>query len=285
MADYVAIGTRALSSVVALQAAGAAFYLWLFDDALKRSSRAIRVLAWRLTVMALLLAIAQQLVEPARLAGSLMGIFDSGRQALLLHSDAGTTTSIRVLGLMIIAASISHGTRPARGVALIGAALVALSFAFMGHTAAADDRWLLAPLLIIHLVIVAFWFGALLPLHVTCRRETHQVSSSIVKQFSTLATWSVPIIAVAGIVMAVLLLPSVSSITTPYGLSLTAKLAGFLLLMVAAGLNKYRFAPGIGRGEPGTLTALQVSMFLEWVVIACIIVVTTIMTAAFSPGH
>src|SRR5690606_18361444 len=207
MADSIAIGLRALAFIAALQAAGASLFLSLFAEDLEHAGVAVRSFAWRTAAAAVLIAVAHQLVEPARLTGDLSGVHDGSLQAVLLASDVGTTTSVRILGLaLILIGGLAHG-RAAGIVALAGSTMVAASFTLMGHTAAADERWLLAPVLFLHLFIVAFWFGALWPLHLATRLEPPGAAAQVVERFSRLAAWWVPALFLAGLVMAVVLLP------------------------------------------------------------------------------
>src|SRR6185437_17091655 len=104
-----------------------------------------------------------------------------------------------------------------------GAVLVAVSFTLTGHTSTSSWRWLLAPLLLAHLLIAAFWFGSLGPLYLVTLRESGERTARVVALFSAAAFWLVPLILVAGIAIAVLLLPSVAALRQPYGLLVIAK--------------------------------------------------------------
>ena len=284
MADAVAIFLRAAAFAYALLAAGTPIFLWLFGGALDRSARPIHVLAMRAALTALVLTVAYTLVEPARLAGELRGILDGSLQLLLLDSDFGKTNGIRALGLgMILAALLMpHGRDK---FALTGAALVTVSFAMMGHTAEDDQRALLVPLLFAHLIVVAFWFGALWPLLLIARLEDSAVAAAVVARFSRVALRAVPLILVAGVVMAALMLPDWSSLATPYGLLLMAKLGGFALLMVLAALNKWRLGPRIADGSSSARVEFCRVLLVEWWLIFAVVCVTAVMTALFSPGH
>jgi putative copper resistance protein D len=285
MADFIAISVRALGFVAALQAAGAPLFLSLFGGDVPRSTRAIQHLAGRTALAGLLLTIAYQVLEPARLTGELAGVFDGSMQALLLASDLGTATAVRVLGLAMVMLVWLRPSRFGAAAALAGSALVVASFAFMGHTAADDQRWLLAGLLILHLVLVAFWFGTLWPFYLVSRHETLATRALIVDRFSRLAVWLVPVIFIAGLAMSALLLPSLASLTTPYGLSLLAKISGFALLMALASLNKWRLGPRMSHGDEHAAHAFRRSLVAEWVLIAAVLTVTAVMTALFSPTH
>lgn len=283
MADFVAIGLRGLAFAAALLAAGMPVFIWVFGRDLDRSAQRIRALALPIAASGLALTIAHAIVEPVRLAGAMSGIFDGSLQSMLLASDFGTTTAIRTLGLVMIVGGWLKPGRSGEGIALTGASLVIASFAFMGHTAAHPQRWLLAPLLITHLFAAAFWFGSLWPLAAVTRYEDFAVAGAIIERFSSVAVWSVPVIFIAGIVLASLLLPDLSSLRTPYGLSLISKVFGFAILMGLAAMNRWRFGPAIFKGEQSALKGFRRSVLAEWLLILVVVLVTAVMTASFSP--
>lgn len=281
--DVVAVAVRALAFIAALQAAGAPLFLWLFGSDLSRAGPSVAALARRSAWFALLATAASQAMVPAQLVGNLRGVFDAPLQLALLASDVGTANAIRLLGLAMIVYGSLKSTRDRAAIALIGATLAVASFAFMGHTATDDGRWYLAALLIVHLSIVAFWFGSLLPLDIVGRHESVQTNGAVVERFSVTAVWLVPFIFVAGFAMSLALLPSFSALWTPYGTLLLAKIAGFAVLMGFASVNKWRFGPALAAGDTGALRGLRLSIRTEWTLIAGILAVTATMTALFSP--
>lgn len=285
MADGVAVALRALAFAAALSAAGTAIFVWLFGGSLDRSASRIRKLTRATALAGLLLTVAHVVVEPVRLAGAWNGIFDASLHALLLGTDFGTTTAVRILGLLTVFAGALRPGRPGDGLALAGAPLIAASFAFMGHTAADPERWLLAPLLIAHLIAIAFWFGSLRPLAAVASYEAPMVAGAVIARFSGIATRLVPAAFAAGVGMAVLLLPGWSSLRTAYGFSLMAKVAGFSTLMLLAAFNKWRLGPGVGRGDGAAVAAFRRSVAVEWVLIVGVVGVTAAMTALFDVRH
>lgn len=285
MVDTLAIGVRALSFVAALQAAGMTFFLWLFGDELLHSARRIAGAAARTAVIGLLATIAYQLIEPARLAGSWSGVLDGSLQAALLASPVGTATTVRLLGLVLVALGALTQARMGAAVCLIGGTLIAVSFTFMGHTATHDQRWFLVALLVVHLLIVAFWFGALRPLQLVGRYEDLARNARIIERFSKLAAFLVPAIFVAGVGLSLILVPSVAILGMPYGQLLLSKVAGFALLMALAALNKWRFGPQIASGNAAALRRFGRSVIVEWWLIVAVLFATAAMTGLFSPEH
>lgn len=285
MADAVAIGLRAAASAASLLAAGLPIFIFLHGDLLESASHRIRSRVVRIALLALALVLLHAIVEPVRLAGDWNGLLDFSLHALLLSSDFGTTTAVRAIGLIIIAISVLARERLGETIAIVGATLVAASFALMGHTASDPQRSILAPLLLIHLIAIAFWFGSLGPLLTITRFEQPAVAGALIERFSRTAILVVPFILLAGLAMAGLLLPDVESISTPYGLSLTAKIVGFSVLMALASLNKWRLGPGIAHGVRSAHVAFRYSVLIEWVLILAVVTITAVMTSLFSPSH
>lgn len=285
MSDFLAIALRGLSFAAALQAAGVALFLWLFGDELEVSRRAVVRLGLYTAAAALVLTLAYQLFEPARMAGDLAGVLDGSLQAMFLESDAGAANSVRILGAILIFAGCFDRTRLSMAAAVIGGTLIASSFAFVGHTATSQARWLLASLLIVHLIVVAFWFGALLPIYLAARREGSRTNAVLVARFSALAGWLVPVIFIAGLVMSLVILPDLASLLRPYGLLLLTKVSVFAILMGLAALNKWRLGPLLATGDDAVSRSFRSSVLAEWGLILVVVLATAVMTALYSPAY
>ena len=277
--DTLSVGLRSVLFLCLFQAAGAALFLLVFGSRLESSSRFIRRLALWAASGGWLLIAAHQFVEAARLAGDFTGLSDASLQRLALRSSGAAAHLAQALGLLLIAAG-----RRSRVLLAMGVALAIGSFALTGHTSVHPLRAWLVPLLCLHLAIVAFWSGALLPLLAVLRKEPLELAQRVFERFSKLAAWLVPLIALAGLAMACLLVPDVAVLWQPYGELLTLKLALFGVLMVLAALNKWRLVPGLrdtAGGDAGT--QLVRSLLAEYLLIAAVLCVTAVLTTFYSP--
>ncbi len=281
--DLVSIVLRALGFIALFEAAGAVLFVAIFNDLLGHSATAIRHTARNSAWTAVVLIVLYQLLGAARMTGEYAGLADWSMHVLSFSSNIGVANEIRILGLWLIAFVAMRTGAGAMLAQVTAACVVVMSFLITGHTASNPQRWLLAPLLLLHLWVVAFWFGSLWSLLQVSSREAGPVAAALVARFSAIAIWLVPGIAVAGVVMALVLLPDVSALFTPYGLLLLAKVAGFVLLMGLAALNKWRLGPAIAAGERGAMHAFQRSVWLEIALMCAVLIATTIMTGFFSP--
>tara|TARA_B100001750_G_scaffold238627_1_gene245425 strand:+ start:218 stop:1090 length:873 start_codon:yes stop_codon:yes gene_type:complete len=281
--DIGVLGLRALSFIAIFQAAGIFIFLKIFESQLTLSVDVIRKLGFISSVVAILLTVTYHFSVPARFTGSFGGILDSSMQLLLMKSNAGIARTVRVAGLCLLVMACLKRGHIQKTVGLLGVMMILLSFACMGHTTTHGQRWLMGPLLVFHLGVVMFWFGAFLPLYIVARDEMISRAGSLILKFSSIALWLVPMILVAGVLISVALLPTFWSLFTPYGRLILVKVCGFGVLMGLATLNKWRFGPKILAGHTSSLTALQRIVAVEWLLVATLLAFTGIMTALFSP--
>lgn len=283
MVDSLSGALRALSFVALFQAAGMAMFVALFGRLLPTTHSAVRRVCACSALFAISLLVAQYLLEAARMTGELSGALDPTLQALVRHSSTATTLAWRLGGLGLILVSLRFSDATSSVFSMVGVMLLIGAFALMGHTAAHPERWLLSVLLVVHLLIVTFWFGALVPLHLASSRETPTAAATAINAFSAAALWIVPLLFVAGVALAALLLPHLAALRTTYGRLLIVKATGFALLMGLAAFNKWRVGPAIGSGDVRVATAFRRSLAAEYVLIACVLGVTALLTSFYSP--
>jgi len=283
MADILSVVLRALSFVMLFQAAGIAIFIAIFGRRLENSLATIRQLGQMTAVAGMVLVAAHYALEAARMTSEISGMWDPTMQGMVWNSSARTAVLPRLLGLLFIAIGLRAASGRSRTVAIIGAILTILAFTFTGHTSVNPHRFELAVLLVIHLLVVAFWFGALWPLYLTSLREPPRLASQVIDRFSAVAVWLVPGILMAGLALAIVLLPNLTALTQAYGRLLIAKLVVFALLMGLAAVNKWRFGPAISRGDSLAAVGFRRSVAAEYVLIFAALSITAVMTTFFSP--
>jgi putative copper resistance protein D len=287
--DLLSVLTRGLGFVSLFQAAGAAFFLALFGPWLAASGDSIRRLGCYAALAGLLLLAAHQWLEGARMADDYAGLADPSLQRLAWSGSGGNAALLQIIGLLAVALALARRRGPAVSVACIGALIAACAFALTGHTSEYPQRALLGPLLCLHLLLVAFWFGALLPLIICIRRETRSDAAALLHVFSAVAGWLVPCIGVAGLTMAIILLPSPMGWRAVYGRLLLLKLSLFCLLLLLAAWNRWRAVPAMAAKDlPAALAAaapkaLSRTIALEYLLVVAVFAITAVLTSFYSP--
>jgi putative copper export protein len=283
MPDILSVVLRALSFVMLFQAAGIAIFVAIFGRRLESSLATIRHLGQVTAVAGMVLVAAHYVLEAARMTSEMSGMWDPTMQGMVWNSPARTAVLLRLLGLLLIAIGLRAASGRSRTVAVVGAILAILAFTFTGHTSVNARRFELAVLLVTHLLVVAFWFGALWPLYLTSLREPPRLAAQVIDRFSAVAVWLVPGILMAGLALAIVLLPNLAALTQSYGQLLIAKLVVFAVLMGLAALNKWRFGPAISRGDSLAAVGFRRSVAAEYVLIFGALSITAVMTTFFSP--
>ncbi|MEJ0037633.1 MAG: CopD family protein [Gammaproteobacteria bacterium] len=281
--DGLSAGLRALSFVALFQATGAAIFLACFGGVLLETRRATQRLASVWALVAIGLLILQYLLEAARMGGDLASVMDGELQALALHSSAARALALRVVGLVVLALALRTQGKPSTSLIVASTVVVFAGFTLMGHTSSHSPRWILAPLLLAHLIVVAFWFGALVPLRLASLHESAPTAGATIEAFSAAAAWIVPALFVAGLALAAVLLGGFAGLRTAYGQLLIAKVVGFALLIGLASLNKWRLGPAVAAGDGRLTRTFRRSLQIEYVLIAAVLTVTAVMTTFFSP--
>jgi putative copper export protein len=294
--DVSAIAVRALALICLCQAAGAAFFVALF----RRHSVLVLPRVCRLGILTAVLGIVLVLLLPpleaARMAGDFSGARNAALLRLALHSSRGHAHVLQLAGLTLIGVGLRFDRASgvagwALFVAITGATLAAVALTLTGHTSVNPMRAWLAPLLAVHLLVAAFWFGALWPLWLIVKHETAAVAGAVLQRFSQIAIWLVPGLALAGIGMGFLLIDSWSVFTRAYGLILIAKATVFALLLLLAALNRWRFTPALASAPAPALApaaargALRRSFVAEYLLIAGVLAMTAVLTSLYSPEH
>jgi putative copper export protein len=201
---------------------------------------------------------------------------------MVFDSSMSTAWMWRTIGLVLIAGTIRREGKISTAVGLIGTAAVVAGFLLVGHSAINPNRAWLWPLLALHLTVVAFWFGSLLPLYAVSRTERASIAAAVVENFSRIAFWLVPAIFLAGLSMAILLIDDWAIFREGYGISLLIKIGGFAVLMALAALNKWRYGPALAEGSAAA-AEFQRTVAIEYALICVVLMTTAVMTTLFSP--
>jgi copper resistance protein D len=281
--DVGAVATKALVYGATLGASGAVFFLAYADALLNEAQRArIR----RFVAIQLIVAALFTLLRIALLTGSMSddisGMFDRDMARMIWQAGEGTATSWRIAGLALAACALSRNRR-LQFAALVGAALAASSFAWVGHVRALQPILPATLFSCVHLIAVAFWVGALLPLLWYTRGAAREVGA-MMKKFGTLAVVVVSLLIVAGFALLWMLSYGQADFWgSGYGNMIAAKLLLVVLLLGAAALNKLRLTPRLMNGDARAIVTLRRSIQFEILAAVLILLVTASFTSLLGP--
>ena len=211
------------------------------------------------------------------------GMMDQDMINIILDGPSGLSSKVLLLGLLaiLLVSFIPITIVPIYGwIAGIGALFVVISFTLIGHTTNGNIP-ASAGLIALHLFAISFWLGALWPLYQQARQAKVDELIATAEIFGKQAIIIVPALLMAGLVLSVFLIGSVTALfTTAYGLLLIAKIALVVLLLTLAALNKYRFIPVLKNNQPEALGHFVRSVRLEVLLFSGILLITAVLTSA-----
>jgi copper transport protein len=191
---------------------------------------------------------------------SLSGLARAAPWKIALGTSLGPSLLIAIVALGLgVTATRSRAGRAFSAIALLG---VGFSLAASGHAATAPPQILTRPAMFLHGLGVAFWLGALGPL-IALLWSRKGVALPAVNRFSTVAMPVVAVLALTGLMLAIIQLESFGAlVTTTYGIILSVKLTLVAILLGLAALNRFRLTPALANGDDAT-RPLSRSVMLE----------------------
>ena len=280
--DVVAVGMRAAAFIGALQAAGLSLFLAAHRNSLGSSTDSIMPLGRSLALFGLFLVLGHQFIQAARLAGDWSGVLDSGTQRLNWSQSPGIAALVGGAGLAIEYIGLSWARLPGRPLAVLGALIVAASFAVTGHTTSAQVLPAVRLLLVLHVAIVSYWLGSIVVLRRLANGPNIVTLSDASRSFSASAVWLVPAIFPLGVGMLAGMLPGLEALRSTYGALLATKLAGFSLLIALAAFNRWRAVPALLEEGASALRQYRDTLHAEYLILVAVLSVTAVMTSLFS---
>jgi copper transport protein len=141
-------------------------------------------------------------------------LFDSVLIGDVMQTRLGLALFVRAIcafawGVIALTASASVSSRWRNGV-IVTAVVTIATYATSGHQSAGTLPAVFVPLDMVHLAAISTWVGALLVLAIVYRDNDVENEA---KRFSQMATWSMPLVVVTGVVQGLHLMGGISSIT------------------------------------------------------------------------
>lgn len=271
----VAIVAKFLLYLGVLTSAGTVFATLLFE--LKKTRR----FAITFALLGLAAAVMSFVLGGALLTGDIGGVTDPDMLGLLWTTPVGTALVYRLTGLSIL---IAGATLAGVGLwlAAIGGGIALWSFATVGHVPDHGANWVNAVLLF-HLAAAALWIGILTPLRRLASRGLTSEAADLGHDFGRWAGGFVPLLVLAGFVMAYILMGSPDMLFgTGYGRALLLKVIFVAGLLGLAALNKLRLVPGLRAGDKDAAHYLSRSIAMEWAVILAVLLTTAVLTSVLT---
>ena len=164
-----------------------------------------------------------------------------------------------------------------------------VSFTFDGHTVSEGQRWITGAVDMVHVVAGAIWAGGVLALAIVLwrrsRRGARLDALELAVRFSVIAGAALAAAGVAGTVLAVIILDSVSELwTTPWGLLLIGKFTAVAATAALGTFNHFVVIPWMEAdpGDDSRSLLLRTTATAEASLLCVVLIVTAFLVRAAS---
>jgi len=203
--------------------------------------------------------------------------------AFMWSSSIGDSTALRFVALAgaLIAICFQGYQRYMRVVLAAIVIVLAYSFTLTGHLA---EQGLLAKwMLVLHLLAVGWWIGALYPLKLCCNDLSNSKLYEVMNSFGKQAMVVVALLLVMGLVLAVDLVASFNLLlASNYGRVALLKLMLVAIILAIAARNKFLLVANIRQGKRDNL---KQSIQIEIVVALALLIATSELTTLVGPSN
>ena len=174
------------------------------------------------------------------------------------------TVGIAVIAFALGLAALRAAKKTAA--AMLGIAAIsglALALAVSGHASTAEPQLFSRPSVFLHVLMVTFWIGSLLPLLAIVGNAPKNETS--LARFSRAIPFALVALAGSGVFLIYVQFDRIDAFwTTNYGLVLSAKLAAVLALLGLGAANRYWLVPRFGTQGSVASRPLARSIFIEF---------------------
>lgn len=206
------------------------------------------------------------------------GAFDFELMSFFIFDPPSLVVMAQILLFPVIALVWRWSNKPVgQAILILSLVLIAWSFTLRGHLAQAPVSVQL--LLTLHVIAMALWGGALLPLWLAVQQPVSAATTKLLESFGRIAQIFVAILLGSGLVMAFYLLQNLAEFwQSRYGLTLTAKLVVVSLLLLLAAINKFVLVPRLptAHAQRWLTRTIYAEMLLVMVVFALTAVFTVV---------
>ncbi|HET6712001.1 copper resistance D family protein, partial [Amycolatopsis sp.] len=260
--DAASTAVRWLAYLGVVLLGGLAFVV-LCRPAARTDPRARRLLSGGAALVAATTAAAFLLQGPYAAGRDFEAVFDTGLLADTLRVAYGKLLLLRLAAVAVFAALLPRLLRPElpdrlraryENVAMVTGFVVLLTFSATGHPVTDRVMFFSVSADLVHFGAIAVWAGGLVQLALCLYRPAPgEDLVPVATSFSRMAAGAVTAIAISGALLAIRIMPSLSSLwTTRFGLLVLLKVAGLALLLAVASRSRRLVQRGLTNPEPGT---------------------------------
>lgn len=242
-------------------------------------------------MLGLLAVLVNYLAQVGSFSGTgLIGMFDYPIHTFLWPSSVGSSVRWRIAGFILASLASLYMLYPsvnirriAQGLLLSSAALLAIAFTQIGHSA--ELSVFARTMVFVHVLAIGCWLGSFYPLWRLCNSPDVALIKRTMDSFGLLGIVLVSLVVFSGASLLWQLFNNLSEfVGSSYGLAILVKLTFVLVIMLFAALHKFILVPKLTTANRmHAQQTLQKSIAMEALVGLCILAVTAYLSSVLGP--
>lgn len=214
----------------------------------------------------------------------IQGALDPELVAIMWDSSIGQSALLRSIGLalaiVVLVSPLILNNIVKQSLLMLSLLILGYSFTLFGHIA--ELGLIEKVLLMLHVMVMMWWFGALYPLKLACQIFDNGKLYKVMEKFSKQAMVLVSLLLFAGLWLALQLFPNVAALLhSSYGQTLLLKLLLVILVLAMGAKHKWQLVPQLKKGFGKNI--LEQSIAIEMVIAISILLVTAALTSVVGP--
>mgnify|MGYP003332769910 FL=1 len=268
--------------VATFGALGTQLFIWHFGGHLSSTGHAYcRQLIANSSIFGVIISVCLWLSVAGNMSGTITGIFDPVMLQLAFEASAGMAALLSLAGFILFFVGGAATHHWYRLLPVMGSLLLLFSLSITGHVTRIG--FITQLLLGVHLVGLAYWLGALLPLRKLCLEPNKTGLVEIAHRFGIYAFIYIGALVLSGATYAYLLLGSLSAlVTTTYGNVLLAKIGTVSVLLLLGAINKFKLVPLLRHDMLKGAKKLYTSIQWELFAVVIILFLTSLLTTSLN---
>ncbi len=221
----------------------------------------------------------------------IQGALDPDMLSIMWGSSIGDGALFRGIGLIMAIIAVTCLSRfksvllnkyVKQSILVCSLLILAYTFTLLGHVS--EFGVFEKVLLMLHVFVMAWWFGALFPIKQACHVQDYKKLYLLMEKFGKQASVVVSMLLVSGLLLAIKLVGSVEVLlSSSYGQALLFKLSLVVSILCIAAKHKLKLVPHLKNNDGRK--SLSRSISIEMIVAFAILSVTSGLTSVVGPAN
>ena len=225
------------------------------------------------------------LLVAGNIGGDLASAIDPLMISIAFSSKAGQAVLLLFLGFLLVSFWSYLLPKQIWTIVLAGFSCILISFSIYGHSTI--NGYTSQLLIVLHLLAISYWVGSFLPLRYSTYRDIEDEKLfQIAHKFGIYAVYYILVLIMAGVSLGTILVGSLNGLLySTYGQVFLLKLSLVSILLGIGAMNKFKLVPNLQSNRKANAVKLRKSIGREIIILAFILVISSIVSTSVEPPY